>query len=129
MPTMAGMPTRNRSTFLLFAVGTAFALGLLFGVLGGAMWITHDDDLGGWMTGTAHVGSDQFSAEVDRWTYGVQGSVPMWIDAHGTHHDGGWPECLKVSSGSDTPVTFQAREVAVEGNSWRQIVAVDCRAS
>jgi len=113
----------------LLALGAAFAVGLLLGVLGGAMGITHDDDLGGWMTGRAHVGSDQFSVEVDGWTYGVQGSVPMWIDGHDTHHDGGWPECLNVSAGSDTPVTFQAREVVVDGNRWRQIVAVDCRDS
>ncbi|GAA4365401.1 hypothetical protein GCM10023146_07210 [Nocardioides caricicola] len=82
---------------------------------------------GSWAEGVAHVGADQFSVAHDDWTYGSGLSVMSWIDSSGTWHDHGVPACLRVKPGTSVPVRFQAREVTVEQQTWRPIVAVDCR--
>src|SRR4026208_212322 len=45
------------------------------------------------LEGRAHVGEHVASIESDGWFYGLSESV-VWIDAMGTHHEDGWPECL-----------------------------------
>jgi hypothetical protein len=91
----------------------------------GAAWSSrHKGDT--WHTGTARTGIRQISIEHDGWTYGASESVGSWIDAHGTWHDSGWPACLRVPPGQQVTVRFQAREVTVNGTTWRPIVAIDC---
>ncbi len=103
---------------------------LATGALGfaiGSMWTSHRAELGGWHTGVGHVGADQVSIEYDGWTYGATGSVDAWLDRAGTWHDAGWPTCLQHQVGNTLQVRFQAREVTVEENTWRPVVAVDCQ--
>ncbi|WP_460820685.1 hypothetical protein [Nocardioides ungokensis] len=89
-------------------------------------------DLGGWHTGVAHVGANVASIDYDGWVYGASDSVEAWIDRDGSWHESGWPSCLRVPRGSgrlvgDVPVRFAAHEVTVDDQTWRPIVAVDCR--
>ncbi len=117
------------SSFIRRRLGMALALALTLvtGIGLGRMWTTQDTELRGWRSGTAYVGEQQLSIEVDGWTYGAEGSVPSWIDAEGSWHDGGWPDCLQGKVGQSVAIRFQARKVTVDGMSWRPIVAVDCR--
>jgi hypothetical protein len=89
-----------------------------------------------WHSGTAYLLGDPenpgFSATVDGWTYGAEGSVPQWMDKSGSIHDGGWPACLRppsLESSRDRRVPVRFAEVAVSANdvSWRPVVMVDCR--
>jgi len=76
------------------------------------------------LEGRAHVGEHVASIESDGWFYGLSESV-AWIDAMGTHHEDGWPECLG-SAGNTTDVRFGA--VAVPSLGIRAVVYVDCSA-
>ena len=80
------------------------------------------------LTGTAIVMDHQAAIEVDGWTYGFTGTVPMWIDASGsTHPDGGWPACLS-RVGTKVPIRFGETYVTLPtGISEREVVWVDCR--
>lgn len=101
---------------LLMVLALGFALG--------SFWSgRHNTDT--WHTGIAYTGIRQISIEYDGWTYGANDSVPEWIDAQGTEHDSGWPDCLR-GPGRHVPVRFQAREVTVDASTWRPIVAIDC---
>ncbi len=104
----------------------AVAVGVF--VLGIAVGVAIDGSRdGSWIEGRAQLGDNQVSIETDDWTYGVEASVPEWIDAQGTHHEGGWPACLDGPVGSTRNVRFIATPVRVEGVGFRAIVAVDCR--
>jgi hypothetical protein len=99
-------------------------LALVAGFELGSFWSSrHDTD--SWHTGVAQTGMRQIAIEFDGWTYGARGSVPQWIDRQHAWHDSGWPDCLR-EPGKRVPVRFQAREVTVDGNTWRPIVAIDC---
>ena len=94
-----------------------------------------------WRTGTAVLGGDesspQFSARLgpdDDWTYGAQRSVAQWVDADGSSHSGGWPDCLMPPTeqhpdrAQQVPIRFATVPVDdAELGSGPQVVAVDCR--
>ena len=89
-----------------------------------------------WHSGTAYLMGDPtnpgFSATIDGWTYGAEGSVPQWIDETGTFHDGGWPSCLRPPSLSSSrarrvPVRFAETTVRADDVGLRAVVMVDCR--
>lgn len=128
-----GDPLLNRWAVL---VGAAVTLGLVgaVGFLVGADVTERRHDLGGWHTAVAHVGVNVATIEYDGWAYGASDSVDAWIDRAGSWHDSGWPTCLRVPPGSSGPVgdvavRFAAHEVTVDDQTWRPIVAVDCRAN
>jgi hypothetical protein len=77
------------------------------------------------LTGIAYTGMDVATVTVGGWSYGVSGNV-TWFDSQGAEHDGSWPSCLR-SIGRRVPITFGAVPVTAPGDSWRQIVWVDCR--
>ena len=78
-----------------------------------------------WRVGQGLVGEEVFTVEHDGWSYGASDAVPMWVDARGSWHDGGWPECLRRGT---TTVRFAAGPTTyVEGVGQRPVVAVDCR--
>jgi hypothetical protein len=109
------------------AVTVATAIGLLaLGFASGVSWSSrHNADT--WYSGLAHTGSRQISVDHEGWTYGASDSVPAWIDRRGTLHEAGWPDCLR-GPGRQVTVRFQAREVKVDGTTWRPVVAIDCSA-
>jgi hypothetical protein len=74
------------------------------------------------LVGRAHVGDHMASIESDGWFYGLSDSV-AWIDASGSFHEDGWPECLG-SAGTRPNVRFGA--VAVPSVGIRAVVYVDC---
>ena len=80
-----------------------------------------------WAAGVAQVGVDQFSLEFDGWTYGSGLQGMRWIDPSGSWHDHGVPSCLRVEPGALVPLHFQTREVTVDQQTWRPIIAIDCR--
>jgi hypothetical protein len=77
------------------------------------------------LTGIAYTGMDVATVTAGGWSYGVSGNV-TWFDSQGGEHDGSWPSCLR-SIGRRVPITFGAVPVTAPGDSWRQIVWVDCR--
>jgi hypothetical protein len=121
-------PSLRRRTALVAAAVLLLATGAL-GFAIGSIWTSHRTELGGWHTGVGRVGADQVSIDYDGWTYGASGAVGAWLDQDGTWHDDGWPTCLRHHVGDDLEVRFQAREVVVDGTTWRPVVAVDCRAT
>ena len=118
--------TRQRRGRLLVVLLLAFALVtavfLLARSMSGSSHVPKS-----WVAGVAHVGGDQFSVEHDGWTYGSDLHVMSWIDPSGSWHDQGVPSCLRVEPGASVPVRFQAREVTVDQQTWRPVVAIDCR--
>lgn len=88
-----------------------------------------------WHSGTAYLtgypDSPGFSARIDGWSYGAQGSIPHWIDRQGTLHEGEWPSCLlppEITSTRDrrVPVRFAETTVVSDGVGSRIVVMVDC---
>ncbi len=77
-------------------------------------------------TGIASAAEGAISIEADGWTYAVPLDGVTWIDAAGSTHDGGRPDCLAADVPAH-PVRFAAVEVSVEGRTWRPVVWVDCR--
>jgi hypothetical protein len=75
------------------------------------------------LEGRAHVGDHMASIDSDGWFYGVSDSV-AWIDASGSFHEDGWPDCLG-SPGTRPSVRFGAIDVPTLG--IRAVVYVDCR--
>ena len=79
------------------------------------------------LTGTATVGDHQATVIVAGWAYAIGNGIP-WVDQQGMTHEGGWPSCLG-SPGRTVPVTFgEVPVTAPDGQSWRQVVWLDCRA-
>lgn len=66
------------------------------------------------------------SVEADGWTFSIPLEGVMWIDATGTHHGSGRPDCLPPG-GTNKPVTFASVDVTVQGESWRPVVWVSCQ--
>jgi hypothetical protein len=78
------------------------------------------------LTGPADVGDHVVTMTVDGVSYGFAESVP-WIDRYGSHHDGGWPDCLG-STTSLPAVTFGVVRVDYsDRSSGDQVAFVDCR--
>jgi hypothetical protein len=75
------------------------------------------------LEGRAAVGDHVASIESGGWSYGVRESV-AWVDASGSFHEDGWPECLG-SAGNAANVRFGA--VPVTSLGIRAVVYVDCR--
>ena len=113
----------TRSPVAIAVTAVVVVLTFLAGVSSGR----HRAESGEWHTGQAHVGIRVVSISYAGWTYGVSESVPLWLDARGSAHDNGWPDCLRPV-GETLEVRFQARTVTVDGTTWRPIVAIDCRA-
>jgi hypothetical protein len=62
----------------------------------------------------------------DGTAYGFSESIP-WLDATGSWHEGGWPECLGSARALDS-VTFGVTRVDYpDASSADQVVYVDCR--
>jgi hypothetical protein len=73
----------------------------------------------------AFVGDNQMSALVDNVTYGVSGEV-AWVDAAGSWHPQGWPECAPARSQSR--ITFGGTVVyGPTGLGDYRMLWVDCR--
>lgn len=78
------------------------------------------------LSGNAYVGAGQAAVRVAGWTYSVSDGV-TWIDGSGSLHETGWPGCLSTQ-GTTVPIKFGEIQVtAPNGDSWRQVVWVDCR--
>jgi hypothetical protein len=75
------------------------------------------------LEGRAAVGDHVATIESGGWSYGLSQSV-AWIDASGTFHEDGWPECLG-SAGTRPNIRFGA--VSVPSLGIRAVVYVDCR--
>jgi len=89
-----------------------------------------------WHSGTAYLlgypDSPGFSARIEGWTYGAEGTVPHWIDARGTIHEDEWPSCLLppgIRSTRDrrVPVRFAETTVWSHDAGSRIVGMVDCR--
>jgi hypothetical protein len=74
------------------------------------------------LEGRAAVGDHVASIESGGWTYGLSESV-AWIDASGSFHEDGWPDCLG-RAGNRPNVRFGA--VAAPSLGIRAVVYVDC---
>ena len=73
----------------------------------------------------AYAGDRQVSATADGVTYGVSGDVP-WVDASGSYHDNGWPECVPFRTQSR--ITFGGAVIyGPTRTGSARIVWVDCR--
>jgi hypothetical protein len=110
-------------------LGAALVAASLLGFALGSAWTPNGSDLGGWHTGRGRVGIRKVTIEYDGWFYGATDSMGQWIDRQGTWHESGWPDCLAGRVGRTTQVRFQARQVTVDGQTWRPIVAIDCSRS
>ncbi|MGA3184788.1 MAG: hypothetical protein ABSE52_09360 [Candidatus Dormibacteria bacterium] len=98
------------------------------GVLGGYV-------LGVWANGTTtlratvYVGDQMASGEAGGWWYGFQETVPLWEDAQGSWHEGGWPSCLD-QVGVERTITFGWVPASVPGGgTMRDVVWVACPAA
>jgi hypothetical protein len=77
------------------------------------------------LAGRASVGSHVASIQVGDRFYGVSESV-AWIDASGSYHDDGWPDCLGPA-GTTSTVRFGAEDVELpDGGGFTVVVYVDC---
>ena len=65
------------------------------------------------------------SVPIDGWTYGIPLDL-AWVDASGSRHDHGRPDCLP-QSGLIGPVTFASVEANIEGTVYRLVIWVSCR--
>lgn len=68
------------------------------------------------------------SEPIDGWTYGIPTDL-AWIDASGSFHGQGRPDCLPPS-GRVGPITFASVEVATPSTGsvgYRAVVWVSCR--
>ena len=95
---------------------------LLLAALGGFLLGSERSDVME-LEGRAGVGEHVATIESGGWSNGLSQSV-AWIDASGSYHDDGWPECLG-RAGNTTNVRFDAVEVPLLGS--RAVVYVDCR--
>lgn len=59
------------------------------------------------------------------WTYAVPLDGVTWVDAAGTIHDSGRPDCL--AAGASRQIRFAAVEVTIDGSRWRPVVWVSCQ--
>lgn len=76
--------------------------------------------------GEAHSAEGAITLEADGWSYGVPVGGVAWIDAFGSWHEDGRPDCLPPT-GTTEAVTFAAVEVTIDGTTWRPVLWVDCR--
>jgi hypothetical protein len=74
------------------------------------------------LEGRAMVGHHMATIESGGWFYGLSESV-AWIDASGSSHEDGWPDCLG-RAGNVVNVRFGA--VTVPSQGFRAVVYVDC---
>lgn len=65
------------------------------------------------------------SVPIDGWTYGIPLDL-AWIDASGSFHEHGRPDCLPPS-GLIGPITFASVEANIGGTVYRPVVWVSCR--
>jgi hypothetical protein len=103
------------------------AIAVVVGAVGFAFGRSHAR-AADWHSGVGYIGDNEASIRVGGWTYGIEGSVPEWIDTSGERHLDGWPECV-APVGTSKVIRFASVNVAVAGSSWRQVVVVDCRGS
>lgn len=102
----------------------AFAVAALVALVGYGIGVSRSNARE--MTGRAHIGDHMASIESDGWFYGVNDSV-AWVDASGSIHEDGWPDCLRPAGATRT-VRFGATRVTIpDGGSYRPVVWVDCR--
>ena len=102
-------------------------------VIGGAILC----GLVGYVVGSSHSGTrfvtgpleegDHVATMMDNGGYGISGSIP-WIDAQGSFHSRGWPDCVGPAGPDVKPiVTFAVTRVDYPGGWVDQVVYVDCR--
>lgn len=80
------------------------------------------------LEGTAYVGADQASVDVDGWTYGFTPSAVMWYDEAGVMHESGTAPCLDESNmGQGALIQFGAvSATGLDGTHWRPVTWVRC---
>lgn len=102
----------------------AFAVAALVALAGYAFGASRSSDRA--MTGVAHIGDHMASIEADGWFYGLSDSV-AWLDASGSFHENGWPDCLRPAGATKTVRFGAARVTTPEVAGFRPVVWVDCR--
>jgi hypothetical protein len=110
-----------RGILALGAVVVVGAFGLIGYAVGSDGGVTH-------LTGSASVGNRVASIRSEGTYYGVSESV-AWVDAAGSVHDEGWPECFEGVGRDPVRVRFGAVTVRLpdDGGSVTSLVYVDCR--
>jgi len=100
--------------------------GILLAVLGYVLGIHHKGVTV--VTGPVQVGDQVATMTVNGTSYGISQSIP-WIDATGSTHEGGWPDCLATPAPATPPIVRFAvtRVVYPDGSSTDQVAYVDCR--
>jgi len=99
----------------------------LIGIVGFEVGTRHER-AADWHRGVGYIGDHEASITVGGWVYGIEGSVPEWIDESGARHSGSWPACVGPV-GTTKSIRFASVNVTAAGSSWRQVVLVDCRDS
>jgi hypothetical protein len=107
---------RSDGTRAWVLVGAVLAAGLAGFLLGSERSDVMD------LQGRAAVGEHVATIESGGWSYGLSESV-AWIDASGSFHEDGWPECL---GGAGTRANVRFGAVAVPSIGIRAVVYVDC---
>jgi hypothetical protein len=119
----------NRASGLLTpSLVIIVAVAAVLGAVGGYVLRSAQSNTVGHMGVVVGSGVNGISVESDGWTYSVPLDV-TWIDAAGSLHDGGRPECLPPGLGSVQIRFHSIDDLDVAGNRWRQVVMVDCRGS
>src|SRR4051794_1158087 len=77
------------------------------------------------VTAKAVSASGGISAEAGGWSYSIPTDV-AWLDARGSFHDSGRPECLPPTGKEEGPVRLKAVPVHAHGVTFRQVVYVEC---
>jgi hypothetical protein len=129
---MSHAPARPAARRWVPAVAVAIVILLFVGGVAGYALSQHRSISVRVLTGNASVGDHPAAVEVGGWTYGLKGSVPMWIDASGMSHQFGWPACLSDRRGEARPTSTRIRFGAFpvtdpNGLGTREVVWVDCR--
>jgi len=75
--------------------------------------------------GRADAAEGAISITTAEWTYAVPLDGVTWVDAAGTIHDSGRPDCL--APGASRQVRFAAVEVTIAGSRWRPVVWISCQ--
>jgi len=79
------------------------------------------------LQGRASVGDGTATIRSEGMLYDVPRSV-AWIDATGSFHEDGWPECLGSSGTTTGDLRFGVTDVSVpDAPGFTSVVYVDCR--
>ncbi len=116
-PEHAFGPPTGAGLIALRAAGAVLLVFLGY-VLGSGRSTTHD------VTAPVQVGDHVVTMMADGTAYGFAESIP-WVAVDGSHHEGGWPDCLGTRG--EVTATFGVASVTYpDGASGDQVVYVDC---